>query len=377
MTGAAGTVYRWLRTGDEAFAAMLEAIAGAQHSVRFETYTFGSGPPGDRFLVALLEARQRGAQVRVLLDAFGSLELPDSYWEPLRQLGGDMRWFNPLSLDRFNIRDHRKLLVCDEHTAFVGGFNVSPEYRGDGVTRGWRDLGLELTGAVAGALGQSFDEMYALADFQHRRFARFRRAHTHRAVAACEAELLLSGPGRGSGPFRHALQRELARAHTVRIIAAYFLPPGRLRRALGRAARRGASVQLILPHKSDVPLMQATARSLYRRFLAAGVEIYEYQPQILHTKFVLLDDTVFVGSANLDPRSFGLNYDLVLRLPEPLLAAQAREVFADHLEHCRRIELSAWRRERSFWDRLKQRFARFLFTRIDPFITRRQLHGLR
>jgi cardiolipin synthase len=377
MAVSASTRFHWLRTGDEAFAAMLAAIAAARRSVRFETYIFSAGAPGDQFLEALLSARQRGVRVQVLLDAFGSLELPDSYWAPLRHLGGEMRWFNPLSLDRFNIRNHRKLLVCDEHTAFVGGFNVSPEWLGDGVSQGWRDLGLELSGAVAGALATSFDEMYALADFRHQRFARFGRARARKQVPACDGELLLSGPGRGRGPIRRVLQQDLTRARTVQIIAAYFLPPLRLRRALTCAARRGGKVQLILPGKSDVPLMQAAARSLYRRLLAAGVEIYEYQPQILHTKFLLLDVTVFVGSANLDPRSFGLNYDLLLRLPHPALAAEARDLFADHLQHCRAIERSSWRKERSFWERLKGRFAHFLFTRIDPFITRKQLQRLR
>lgn len=377
MAVSASTRFHWLRTGDEAFAAMLAAIAAARRSVRFETYIFSAGAPGDEFLEVLLDARQRGVRVQVLLDAFGSLELPDSYWEPLRHLGGEMRWFNPLSLGRFNIRNHRKLLVCDEHTAFVGGFNVSPEWLGDGVNQGWRDLGLELGGAVAGALAVSFDEMYALAEFRHQRFARFRRARARKQVPACDCDLLLSGPGRGRHPIRRALQHDLARARSVQVIAAYFLPPLRLRRALLRAARQGVRVQLILPGKSDVPLMQAAARSLYRRLLAAGVELYEYQPQILHSKFLLLDDTVFVGSANLDPRSFGLNYDLLVRWPNPALAAEARALFADHLSHCRRIERSAWRKERSFWERLRERFARFLFTRVDPFVTRKQLRGMR
>jgi cardiolipin synthase len=371
------TRFRWLRTGDEAFAAMLAAVAAARESVRFETYIFSAGDPGDQFLGALLEARQRGVRVRVLLDAFGSLELPDSYWEPLRQRGGEMRWFNPLSLDRFSVRNHRKLLVCDERIAFVGGFNVSSEWLGDGVTRGWRDLGLGLEGEVGESLAASFDEMYALADFRHQRLARFRRARGHRRVPACGGDLLLSGPGRGRGPIRRALQAEFARARSIQIIAAYFLPPLRLRRAITRAARRGSRVQIILPGPSDIPLMQSAARSLYRRLLAAGVEVYEYQPQILHTKFVLVDDTVFVGSANLDPRSFGLNYDLLLRLPHAGLAAGAREAFADHLGHSRRIDRTNWRRARSFWERLRGRFAHFLFTRLDPFVTHRQLQRLR
>jgi cardiolipin synthase len=371
------THWHWLRTGDEAFAAMLAAIADSRQSVRFETYIFSAGHPGDQFRAALLEARQRGVRVQVLLDAFGSLELPDSYWEPLRQQGGEMRWFNPLSLDRFNVRDHRKLLVCDERIAFVGGFNVSSEWLGDGIHRGWRDLGLELEGEVGASLAASFDEMFALADFRHQRFARFRRARGRRHVPACDCDLLLSGPGRGRGPIRRALQAEWARARSIQIIAAYFLPPRPLRRALTRAARHGRRVQLILPGKSDVPLMQSAARSLYRRLLAAGVEIYEYQPQILHTKFLRVDDSVFIGSANLDPRSFGLNYDLLLRWPHPELAAQAEAVFNDHLGYSKAIDRADWRQARSFWERLTGRFAHFLFTRLDPFVTHRQIQRLR
>ena len=377
MAPPANMGFHWLRTGDEAFAAMLSAINAARRSVRFETYIFASGSPGDQFLAALVNARQRGARVQVLIDAFGSLELPDSYWNSLRRVGGEMHWFNRLSLDRFNIRNHRKLLVCDDSMAFVGGFNIASQWLGDGVTLGWRDLGLQLAGALATELARSFDEMYALAEFQHKRFVRFRRSRLRKQVHASGGELLLSGPGRGRSPIRRSLQHDLARSRTVKIIAAYFLPPLRLRRALTRVARRGGRVQLILPGQSDVPLMQAASRNLYQRLLRAGVEIYEYQPQILHTKFLLIDDTAYIGSANLDPRSLGINYDLLLRLPNPALATEAEQIFAEHLALSRPIEREAWRRARSFWTKLKERFACFLFTRIDPYITRKQLQGLR
>jgi cardiolipin synthase len=369
--------FRWLRTGQEAYAASLEAVDAATRTIRCEVYIFESGEPGTSVRDALTRASARGVQVRVLLDAFGSLTLSDNYWEPLRQAGGEMRWFNPLSLQRFNIRDHRKLLVVDETVALVGGFNVAPMWRGDGLTSGWRDVGLRLTGPLADELAQSFDSMFSLADFRHRRFPRWRRSAARRHIPAAGGQLLLSGPGRGRSPIRRALQHDLARSSRVHIIAAYFLPPPRLRRAISRAARRGAQVQLILPGKSDIPLMQAASRSLYQRLLRAGVEIYEYAPQILHTKFVLLSDGVYVGSANLDVRSLSINYELLLRLTEPSVLSEAEAIFQEHLAHSQPIDRRTWRQARTVWSKIKERWASFLFTRIDPYVTRWQLEGWR
>jgi cardiolipin synthase len=115
-----------------------------------------------------------------------------------------------------------------------------------------------------------------------------------------------------------------------------------------------------------------SAQSLYRRFLNAGVEIHEYQPQILHAKLIIIDDLVYVGSANLDQRSLNLNHELLIRLQNQDVAAQAREVFAKNLAHSRRITLDAWRRARTLWARFQQHWAYFLLVRIDPYIARRR-----
>jgi len=160
----------------------------------------------------------------------------------------------------------------------------------------------------------------------------------------------------------------LKRAGRVAIVCAYFLPPHSIRWQLCRLARRGVKVQLILPGKSDVLLSLLAARSLYRRFLAAGVEIYEYQPQILHAKLFLVDDVVYAGSSNLDARSLTINYEMMLRVPDSHHASGARAIFSRLLAQSRRIELSEWRRTRTFWDRLKGRFARWLISRVDPYI---------
>lgn len=366
----------WFDSGDAFFAAALDAIAAARDSVRLETYIFENDTVGGRFLSRLTAAAERGVRVHVLVDGFGSIALPSDYWAPLANAGGTVRVFNPLRIGRFGVRDHRKLLVCDDAVAFVGGFNIGENYEGDGVNKGWRDIALRVTGPLAEALGETFDRMYASAAFKRKPFARFRRASERRAVRACGGEVLPGGPGRGGSLLQRRLLRDLAAARSVQIMAAYFLPSRRLRRALSRAARRGCAVELLLPGRSDVPLSKLATESLYRRFLRAGARIFEYQPQMLHGKLFIADDTVYVGSANLDPRSLRLNYELMLRIECPEIAVAARELFAATRHHCIEIDRRAWRRERSLWTRVKQRFAHLVMARLDPWITLSQWRAL-
>ncbi len=372
MSSPQTTNWKWLLCGDEAFPAMLSAIDAARESVRLETYIFSGDELGQRFRDALLRARQRGVSVRVLVDGVGSNELPDDFWSSLKADGGEARVFNPIALKRFGIRNHRKLLVCDAHVAFIGGFNISHEYEGDGVKQGWRDLGLQLEGCMIGELSASFDEMFALADFRHKRLVRLWRAKHKKIVIAANEHLLLGGPGRGWNPIRRALNKDLAQARRVQMIQAYFLPTWRIRRALSRTARKGGEVQLVLAGKSDVALSQLAGRSLYRRLLKSGAQVSEYQPQILHAKLLVIDDAVYVGSANLDPRSLSINYELVIRFQNPQMAAEAREIFSGALQQSQQIDFATWKRSRTFWMKIKERFAHFVLARIDPHVARLQ-----
>jgi cardiolipin synthase len=378
------TTCNWLCTGDEIFPAMLAAIDEAKTEVCLETYTFSVGSPGERFREALIRARQRGLRVRVLIDALGSYSLPADFFQPLQVAGAEIRRFNPfkvtifnpVALNRLSIRNHRKLLVCDDRVAFVGGFNIAPEYEGDGVKCGWCDVGLKITGPLAAQLASSFDEMFARAAFRHKRFMRFRRFDAKKSVTWPTEQILFGGPGRGQSPFKRALAADLKRAKDVKIIVAYFLPTWSLRRELTGVIRRGGRVQLILAGKSDVLLSQLAARSLYRRLLKFGVEIYEYEPQILHAKMLIVDDAVYVGSSNLDSRSLQINYELMIRFQHKEIAKQAREVFAGSLQHCKKIELEQWRKSRTLWEKIKQRFAYWVLVRIDPYFARRLWRSL-
>ncbi len=371
-----GSICNWLCTGDEVFPGMLAAIDAAKKSVCLEIYVFQDSPLGIRFREALVRACRRGASVRVLVDAVGSYSLPGTFWDSLRSAGGEIRQFNPVTLKRLIIRNHRKLLVCDGRVAFVGGFNIAPEYEGDGVKSGWCDVGLKIEGELVAQLALSFDEMFARAEFRHKRFTLLRKSRAKKVVALPKEQLLFSGPGRGRNPFKRALHEDLKRAKNVQMIIAYFLPTWRLRRELMRVARRGGKVQLILAGKSDVLLSLLAAQSLYRRFLTGNIEIYEYQPQILHAKLIVVDDIVYLGSANLDTRSLHINYELMIRFESKTIAKEAREIFSRNLKHCRRVTAGEWRRSRTFWRRLKRRWAYFLLNRIDPYLARRQWRAL-
>jgi cardiolipin synthase len=370
---------QWLCAGQEIFPAMLKAMAAAQKSIRLETYIYSDGKLGRQFLGALLAAAQRGVRVQILVDALGSWLLSDDFFEPLVAAGVEVRRFNPLHLWRFGVRNHRKLLICDDATMFIGGFNVADEYDGDGVTRGWCDIGVRIENpTLAVELAASFDELFALSDFRRNPLMRLRAFKRKRKPLKKPAgELLLSHPGRGAGPFQTALYQDLAKAREVRIVSAYFLPTRRVRRDLMRVARRGGRVQLILAGQSDILVSQLAARSLYHRLLKAGVEIYEYQPQVLHAKLILSDGVVYVGSSNLDIRSLNLNYELMLRLDDKTVTVEAREIFERLLKHSQRIELHQWRKSQTFWQRWKNHWAHFLLTRIDPFVALRQFRTMK
>ena len=369
---------QWLCTGQEIFPGMLAAIGAARQSILLETYIYADGQLGRQFLAALQAAAQRGVRVRVLVDAAGSWFLPDNFFNLLVAAGAEVRRFNPLHLWRFGVRDHRKLLVCDESTVFIGGFNLADEYDGDGVTRGWCDLGVRLENpTLARALADSFADLFALADFHRNPLLRLRAFKGKRKFQkSATGELLSIRPGRGASPFQTALYHDLAGARDVRIVSAYFLPTRRLRRDLLRVVRRGGRVQLLLAGKSDVLVSQMAARSLYQRLLKAGVEIYEYQPQILHAKLILADGVVYVGSSNLDIRSLNLNYELMLRFADKTVATEAREIFERALKHSRKIELPAWRKTLTWWQRWQNRWAHFLLARIDPFVALRQFRTM-
>ncbi|HVY63566.1 MAG TPA: phosphatidylserine/phosphatidylglycerophosphate/cardiolipin synthase family protein [Gammaproteobacteria bacterium] len=370
--------FTWHGTGQDLLSASLEAIASARSSVDMETFTFRDSEIGRRFREALTAAAQRGVRVRLLVDAFGSFGLRRNYFAGLAAAGGAMRWFNELRFASRHFRDHRKLLVVDEAVAFLGGCNIAKEYWGDGITAGWRDGGVGVRGPVAAVLAAEFAEQWKRAADGRWRFPAPRLRRRAEVVRAGEVEVLLIRPGLGPNPLRQALRADLATAKDVAITSAYFLPSHRLRRSLAQAAARGARVRVLLAGRSDVPLMQLASRSLYRRLLRRGVEIWEYEPQVLHAKRIVIDDIVYVGSSNLDPRSLRINFEIMLRIRDGALAATARGQFEEELaRYSRQITRDRLHGRRSWWLRFTQRVAYWLFVRLDPELAALRLQAWR
>ena len=356
---------------------MLEAIAQARESIDLEIYIFADDRIGRQFLQALIRSAEAGVRVRVQADAYGSLTLPQAFFDPLIPAGAEVHFFNPLRFNRFGVRDHRKLLVCDRQIAFIGGANLSESYHGDGIHQGWFDLMLKIQNAdLAARLAEEFERVFMLTQLELRRLRKLRAFRRIQRRPPEAARVLSVRPGRGIGNFQRFLQHALRRARSVDLITPYFLPGRRLRKLLRLVVRRGGRVRLILPAHCDVPIAQAAGRIYYPRLLRAGVEIYEYQPQILHAKLCLVDQKVFAGSSNLDIRSFKLNYELMLRFSDRTTMNGAREIFSAALEQSRRIELKTFRHSQNFWARWKNRWSHFLIARIDPFVALRQMDAL-
>ena len=263
----------------------------------------------------------------------------------------------------------------------VGGLNIADEYGGDGVASGWRDFAVELRGPIVGALDASMDRMLELAEFSPIALAQFARRYRggrrwQRPDAGLEcADLLLSGPGTRSARMQRFMRVDLAGASAVSVYAAYLLPTARMRRAIRSVARRGR-VRLVTGAQSDVPMVRWAAQRLYPFWLRGGVALYEYLPQVVHAKLIVVDDVVYAGSANLDIRSLRINYELLVRIQSRSLAEQVRRTFDGDLAHCRQIEYSPWRAGRRWWHGLRSLGAYLLLVRLDPFLSWRGLRRL-
>jgi cardiolipin synthase A/B len=368
---AAGHTFHWLATGSAAFETMLQHIERAQRSIALEFYICKPGAVADRFRMALMAASVRGVRVQVLLDAFGSDESAGGYWRELAQLGGQLRWFNPMRLLRLTFRNHRKLLVTDRVTAIVGGLNLADEYDGDGVTCGWRDFALELRGPIVNRLSSSFERMWGLASFEPSSLRNFARAHRRLDGDASAPELFLTGPGCGTADLRRQLHADLRKASRVSLHAAYFLPSHELGLMLAHAALRG-EVRILMPANSDVPVAQLASWHAMRRIDSAAIRFFEYLPQMMHGKLLVIDDVVYIGSANFDVRSRLINFELMLRLPVPALAEQARAMFETDLQHSRPATTAT----PTGWQKLREYAAYWLLAKFDPYIASRKLRML-
>ena len=364
-----GNRFRLIESGEERLAALLDLIAGARDSLRVLMYMFDDDGPGTQVRDALAGAASRGVDVRVLIDGFGSAIASD-FFAPLDESGGDFCIFNPRYGRKYLVRNHQKLIVADERTAIIGGSNIDETYLTDDGDKHWRDLWLLIDGSEVIPACRYFDMLYRWSTRKHSKLKSIRRSIRDFSEWRGKLQWKFSGPVSIRNAWLRSIARETSRASRLDIIAAYFAPPGAMIRRIGQVGRRGQA-RVITAATSDNNTTIAAARNSYSRLLRRGVEMYEYQPARLHTKLVIVDDVVYIGSGNFDYRSFYINMELMLRIRDPGFADSMRAYFDRELADCVRITPALHKRRSNPWRRLKWAFSHFLVNIMDYSVTRR------
>jgi len=362
-----------LTEGHERREALIELIDGARHSVRLLYYIFKDDEVGTLVYFAMERALDRGVAVSLLVDSFGAYT-PDQYFSALIDKGLTYGRFHPTFGRRYLIRNHQKLAMADERLILIGGFNIEDSYFGTIEDGAWRDLGLLVDGPAVARLAPYYD---ALSRWTLEKGAKIRALNriihqfneSHGAL-----QWTFGGPTRGLSPWARATSRDLLSSHDVEMIAAYFAPTWAMLRRIGRVSRKGRA-RIITAAKSDNHATIAAARYTYKNLLRRGVEIYEYQPTKLHSKLLVLDDIVHIGSSNFDIRGLYLNLEMMLRVDDPAFAQMMRSYFEQEAGNSLTITPELHRKRSGLLTRLIQALSFFLVTTADYTITRRLNFG--
>ena len=360
--------------GPERLAALIALIDSARRSLRLLYYTYADDASGEAVRAALLRARARGVDVALLIDGFGSSKTPDGYFAGLRDAGGKFCRFIPSFGRRYLIRNHQKMALADEEKVLIGGFNIEDSYFGLKDEGAWRDLGLMLEGPAAGRLAPYFDALMHWAMTKRARIRELRRIIHVSSETSGALQWSFGGPMRRLSPWANATCRDLAQSMDVEMIAAYFAPTYGILSRIGRVGGRGRA-RVITAAKSDNSATIAAARFTYKRLLKRGVEIYEYAPTKLHTKLVVFDDVVHIGSSNFDLRSLYLNLEMMLRVADPRFATMMRLYFEGELQDSLRITQELHASRSTLSSRIKWALSFFLVTTGDYTVTRRLNFG--
>jgi phosphatidylserine/phosphatidylglycerophosphate/cardiolipin synthase-like enzyme len=343
--------FRLLLDGPRFFPEILQRIDGARQRVDVELYLVEDGRCADRLIDSLVSAASRGVRVRCLFDGFGCLKLGEKARQRLLDGGVDLRLYNPLRLRlkfRNLHRDHRKLILIDDQCCFVGGAGATDEFwNPEKPDEHWHEVMVEISGPVMEDWQRLFDTQWTLCLKRRiwqlplpRRLPRIPAA----PGAADGVGRVAYAAARQHRDILHSLLRHLRQAERrIWLATPYFLPTGKVRRALMRAARRGVEVRLLLTSRNtDHPSVRYAGQRYYPRLLRAGVRIHEYQPHFLHLKMVLVDDWVSVGSCNFDHWNLRWNLEANLEAVDSQLSAAVAQSFEQDFHRSIEIDLHQW-----------------------------------
>ncbi len=367
-----GNQLELLVNGDVFVPRMLAAIDAAENVIYLEMYLFESGKLATQFIQALIRAAQRGVRVCVLLDDFGVRGLLDTDRLQLSHAGVELKLYNPVYWYPFShwnknfVRDHRKFLLVDNTSGFTGGAGITDAFVEQPGVPAWRESMILIQGPVLGDCQRLFEKLWLSVGGKALQVS---EASSLPVVGELSAQLAASQGFSGQAIHRsmmHAIGRAQKR---VWLSTPYFIPSRRMRRALLHAVRRGVDVRLLLPGQSDHPAVKLASQWYYTSLLKAGLKLYEYRSRILHSKILLCDDWVSMGSSNHDRITTHWNLEANLIVPSSEFAKQVRQQFEADFNHSEVLNLKDWQ-QRKLWLRLRQQF----WAKISNYLNRLRRH---
>ena len=354
-----GDSYTILQNGDAFYAAMLGAIRQARTRIQLETYNYNKGEVGEAFTNALADAARRGVRVQLVLDAFGASSPPPDLSKRIKDAGGEILWFNQVgfwTVESTNARTHRKLLIVDSAVAFTGGAGIGDHWRGQAQDADhWRDTQFQITGPSVRLLEACFYENWLEAGGEG-----FPELGPTGSPTADDTRSIIiwSNPTGGVTNVKQLYLYSLAAARqSIDIQSPYFIPDASSLAALRAARGRGVKVRILGDGEiTDAKSVKHASRDTFQRLLAAGIDVHEYLPTMMHAKIMIVDGVLSVfGSGNFDNRSLELNDEITLAVFSPDLGRQLARAFDEDLTRSKQWSLDEWRRRPWHW-KVRERF---------------------
>lgn len=360
-----GNEVKLLINGENKFPEVLKELKNAKHHIHIQYYIFEDDNIGNQIKEALIQKAQEGVEVRFLYDDFGSRSIRKGFVDELIAAGVQAYPFYKvifiLLANRVNYRNHRKMIIIDGCIGFTGGINVSDRYINQPGQLYWRDTHVKIVGP-----GVYYMQYLFICDWN---FCSGRRLKLEKDFFCTKpttngkatVQIAASGPDSDFPTLMFSMVETIGLAEKELLITTpYFIPGGNILDALHVAAMSGVAVKILVPDKSDSALVNAAARSYYDELLDAGVEIYLYQKGFVHAKTMVSDAQLcIIGTANMDHRSFELNFEVNSMIYDTATAKELRDVFYDDISHAKKLNPQTWKK-RSFYKQLPEKIARLL-----------------
>ena len=358
-----------LLNGEQKFPEVIKAMKAAKHHIHLEYYIYEDDVIGNQIKEVLIEKAKEGVEVRFIYDDFGSRSIRKTVVPELTKAGVKcVPFYKVIFLalaNRINYRNHRKIIIIDGYIAFTGGINVSDKYinsTSNTKQQFWRDTHVKLTGEAVYYLQYLFiNDWNFCSDEEFLPAKVYFSAPAPGKEVGAVVQVASSGPDSDNPTILYALLDAIGLAEEeILITTPYFIPGESLTHELTVASLSGIKVKILVPDRSDSVIVDAAGRSYYGELLKSGVEIYLYKGGFIHAKTLVSDSQLaIVGTANMDHRSFDLNFEVNTIIYDADFANQLRDVFYDDLKHAVKIDLASWY-DRPVYKQFFERVARLL-----------------